>query len=92
FSRAAAADTYQVTGPIVALTASTITVQKGDEKWEIARDPALKSDGNLKVGERVTIHYRMTATKVEPNPGKAGTSKAADGSESRAPASKKKSE
>lgn len=62
---AALPNTYQVTGPILAITDSTITVQKGKEKWEIARDGSTKVDGELKVGAKVTIEYRMTATKIE---------------------------
>jgi hypothetical protein len=58
-------NTYQVTGPIVELTATKIVVQKNDEKWEIARDPATKVEGDLKVGAKVTVQYRMTAAKVE---------------------------
>ena len=34
---AAPAKTYHVTGPILELTDKTIVVQKGDERWEIAR-------------------------------------------------------
>jgi len=67
---AAPAKTYHVTGPILELTDKTIVVQKGDERWEIARDENTKSKGQLKVGQKVTIHYRMTATSVET---KAGT-------------------
>ena len=62
---AAPAKTYQVTGPILEVTDKTIVVQKGDERWEIARDESTKAKGNLKVGQKVTIHYRMTATSVE---------------------------
>jgi len=58
-------NTYQVTGPIVELTAGKIVVQKNDEKWEIARDANTKIQGDLKVGAKVTIQYRMSATKVE---------------------------
>jgi hypothetical protein len=58
-------NTYQVTGPIVELSATKIVVQKNDEKWEIARDANTKVQGDLKVGAKVTIQYRMTATKVE---------------------------
>jgi RNase P/RNase MRP subunit p29 len=61
-------NTYQVTGPIVELTATKIVVQKNDEKWEIARDGTTKVEGNLKKGAKVTVHYRMTATKVEVKP------------------------
>ena len=60
-----AADTYQVTGPVLELTDKKIVVQKGDEKWEIARDASTKVDGDLKVGAKVTVRYRMTATRVE---------------------------
>jgi cytochrome c1 len=57
--------TYQVTGPVLEITADTITVQKGSEKWEIARTADTKVKGELKTGEKVTVHYKMTATSVE---------------------------
>ena len=56
---------YQVTGNVVAVSDDTITVQKGDEKWEIARDASTKVDGKLAVGQKVTIEYHMVATDVE---------------------------
>jgi hypothetical protein len=62
---AIAATTYQVTGPILELTDKFIVVQKGDERWSIARDENTKANSSLKVGEKVTIHYRMTATSVD---------------------------
>jgi len=62
---AAAPRTYQVTGPVLAVSADTIVVQKGQDRWEIARDPSTKVSGDLKVGAKVTIEYRMTATSVE---------------------------
>lgn len=62
---APAAKTYQVTGPILELTDKTIVVQKGDERWEIARDQSAKAKDQLKVGQKVTVHYRMTATSIE---------------------------
>ncbi len=61
---AAPVKTYQVTGPVLAVTDDTITVQKGTEKWDIARDASTKVTGDLKVGAKVTIEYRMTATSV----------------------------
>jgi hypothetical protein len=64
-----AAKTYQVTGPIVELNESKIVVQKGNEKWEINRDAATKGAEKLKVGDKVTIHYRMHATRVESKSG-----------------------
>ena len=59
------AKTYQVTGPILELTDKAIIVQKGDERWEVARDEKTRIDGDLKVGNKVTIHYRMLAVSVE---------------------------
>lgn len=56
---------YQVTGPVLELNDDAITVQKGTEKWEIGRDKSTKIDGDLKKGSKVTIHYKMTASKVE---------------------------
>lgn len=57
--------TYQVTGPVLAVTDDMVTVQKGDDKWEIARDKSTKITGEIKVGAKVTIEYTMSATTVE---------------------------
>jgi hypothetical protein len=62
---APAGKTYQVTGQIVEVSEKMIVVQKGDERWEVARDENTKVKGALKVGQKVTIHYRMIATTVE---------------------------
>jgi hypothetical protein len=65
-ARAAAPKTYQVTGPVLEVTDSTVTVEKGKEKWQLARDKDTKvSGGDLKVGDKVTIEYRMTATSID---------------------------
>ena len=62
---AASVKTYQVTGPVLEVTDTMIAVKKGADRWEIARDNDTKVTGELKVGAKVTIEYRMTATKVE---------------------------
>ena len=62
---AADTKTYQVTGPVLEVSADMIAVQKGKDRWEIARDGSTKVTGDLKVGSKVTIEYRMTATSVE---------------------------
>jgi hypothetical protein len=62
---AAAPKTYQVTGPVLEVRDDVIVVQKGKEKWEIARTADTKVKGDLKVGSKVTIEYRMTATTVD---------------------------
>ena len=56
---------YQVTGPILEVNDSMIAVQKGKDRWEIARDATTKVTGDLKVGAKVTITYTMTATEAE---------------------------
>ncbi|HKP93739.1 MAG TPA: hypothetical protein VJS88_07565 [Chthoniobacterales bacterium] len=56
---------YQVTGPITAVDDSMITVMKGKEKFEVARDSSTKVTGDLKVGDKVTIQYTMTAKEIE---------------------------
>ena len=73
---AAAVKTYQVTGPVLEVTDSSVTVQKGKEKWEIARDKDTKVEGDLKVGAKVTIQYRMSAASIEAKGGEKGAEKA----------------
>ncbi len=64
-ANAAPTKTYQVTGPVLELRDDVIVVQKGKEKWEIARGADTKVKGDLKVGAKVTIEYRMSAATVE---------------------------
>ena len=59
---------YEVTGPIVSISDTSIVVQKGDRPWEVGRDASTKGADTLKVGDKVTIHYTMTAVVVEPKP------------------------
>lgn len=61
----AATKTYQVTGPVLEVRPDAVVVQKGQEKWEIARDSATKVTGDLKVGAKATIMYRMSAAEIE---------------------------
>ena len=70
---AADAKTYQVTGPVLELTDSYVVIQKGNDKWQINIDGATKA--KLKVGDKVTITYRMVATDVDVKPAKAGKEK-----------------
>jgi len=68
---AGAPNTYQVTGPVLELKDDVIVVQKGQDKWEIARSKDTKVTGDLKVGSKVTIEYRMTAATIEVKDAKA---------------------
>ena len=74
---AAGAKTYQVTGPVLEVNDSMIAVQKGKDHWEINRDSSTKVSGDLKVGEKVTITYTMSATDVEVKAAKGGKKGAA---------------
>lgn len=69
-SPAFAGKTYQVTGPVLEVSDSSIVVQKGKEKWEVARDASTKITGDLQKGSKVTIEYTMSATSVDVKPGK----------------------
>ena len=59
-----AAKDYQVTGPVLEVNDSMIAVQKGSDRWEIKKDSSTKS-ADVKVGDKVTVHYTMTATDIE---------------------------
>jgi hypothetical protein len=41
-----------------------IAVQKGKDRWELKKDSSTKSS-DVKVGDKVTVHYTMTATSIE---------------------------
>ena len=66
---------YQVTGPVVEMTDSKIVVKKGKENWELARDAGTKVASDVKVGDRVTVDYKMTATSIEPKARKKSSAK-----------------
>lgn len=57
--------TYQATGPVLEIKDNVITVQKGKEKWQIAKDASTKVTGDLKVGSKVTIEYIMKAVTID---------------------------
>ena len=57
--------TYQVTGPVVSVTDSAITVKKGQDNWEIGKGADTKTTGDVKVGDKVTVMYRMTAASID---------------------------
>ena len=71
----AATKTYQVTGPVLEVSDTMIAVKKGNDRWEIARDASTKVTGDLKVGSKVTIEYRMTATAVDVKAEKSSSTK-----------------
>ncbi|MEN6467907.1 MAG: hypothetical protein ABFD45_02995 [Smithella sp.] len=62
---AAGPKTYQVTGPVLEIKGDVIVVEKGKDKWEVAKSAATKVTGDLKVGSKVTMEYTMTAVSVD---------------------------
>lgn len=64
---------YQVTGTIAEVDSGKIVVEKGakKERFEIARDSNTKADTEPKAGDKVTVHYTMTATNIEAKAAKA---------------------
>lgn len=74
---AAGAKTYQVTGPVLEVTDSMIAVKKGNDRWEINRDANTKVTGDIKVGDKVTVTYTMTATDAEVKAAKGAKKEAA---------------
>jgi len=73
---ASPAKTYQVTGPVLEVRSDMIAVQKGNDRWEIARDSSTSMKGGTpKVGDKVLIEYRMSATSVELKPAAAAAKK-----------------
>ena len=63
----AASKSHQFTGVVKAVEGDTLTVEKtGKETWtfEIGKD----SKGSTpKIGERVTVNYKMVTTSIEAN-------------------------
>lgn len=72
---AAGPKSYQVTGPVLEVRDDMIAVQKGKDRWEIGRDASTKVTGDLKVGSKVTVEYKMLGTAVEVKPEKGGAKK-----------------
>lgn len=65
-SALAGVKSYQVTGPVLEVRPDAFVVQKGKEKWEIARDAS--QGPAVKVGDKVTIEYTMATTSVTVKP------------------------
>ena len=70
----AAGKSYQFTGTVKAADGGTLTVEKSaKEVWqfEVSKD----TKGTPKVGDKVTVSYKMVATDIETKPAAAATKK-----------------
>jgi hypothetical protein len=64
----AAVKSYQFTGVVKSVDSGTLTVEKSaKETWqfELASDT---KGGKPKVGDKVTVYYKMVATEIEMKP------------------------
>ena len=62
----AAAKSYQFTGVVKAVDGGSLTVEKSaKETWQFETSKDTK--GTPKVGDRVTVSYRMVATEIASN-------------------------
>ena len=71
----AAVKSYQYTGVVKAVDATSMTVEKSaKETWqfEIAKET---KGATVRVGDRVTVTYKMVATDIESKPAAAATKK-----------------
>jgi hypothetical protein len=63
----ASAKSYQFTGVVRAVDSSSLTVEKtAKETWqfEVSKDT---KGATPKIGDRVTVHYKMVAAEIEAN-------------------------
>ena len=60
--------TTEMTGTVVAVSRSTITLKKGTDQWVIRKQPTTKITGDAKVGEEVTITYNQPDAQKKEEP------------------------
>jgi hypothetical protein len=61
------AKSYQFTGLVKAVDSGILTVEKtAKETWQFELGKETKG-ATPKIGDRVTVHYRMVATEIEAN-------------------------
>ncbi|MBN1474133.1 MAG: hypothetical protein JW914_05930 [Syntrophaceae bacterium] len=65
----------KATGELVNITAESVVIKRGKGEMVIARDASTNVAGNLKVGEKVTVEYKMIATNVAVKDTKASKTK-----------------
>lgn len=70
----AAAKAYQFTGTVESNDGGVLTVKKSAaETWTFSTDASTK--GTAKVGDKVTVYYKMIATEIEAKPATAAAPK-----------------
>jgi hypothetical protein len=67
---AAGSKTYQLDGTVTEVKGDVFTIQKDNAKYEMTREADVKVNGDMKVGSKVTVMYKMKATTVVVKEGK----------------------
>jgi uncharacterized protein YxeA len=68
----AAVKSYQFTGVVKAADSGSVTVEKSaKETWQFETSKDTK--GVAKVGDKVTVYYKMVATEIEAKPAATAT-------------------
>ena len=71
----AATKSYQFTGTVKAVDGASLTVEKSaKETWQFELPKDVKG-ATPKVGDRVTVQYKMVATEIEAKPAATATKK-----------------
>jgi hypothetical protein len=55
----------QITGSLVAITDTTLTILNGNERQEVARTADTKGTHSLKVGDKITVTYTITPSNAK---------------------------
>ena len=74
----AAPTDYQITGTVTVLSDTNVAlITNKKENFDFARGADTKLPDGVKVGDKVTVHYTMTAGTVDAKPESAAKAKAA---------------
>jgi hypothetical protein len=55
---------YVLDGTVTDIKENAFTIQKDNVKYDLTRDAGAMVNGEMKVGSKVTVVYKMTATKI----------------------------
>lgn len=61
----AAQEQYQMTGPVLQVDDTKIVIEKEGVSREFAREASTKITGDLKVGGKATVYYKLVAVSAE---------------------------
>lgn len=55
----------RITGQVAEVRDDVVVVQKGKERWEVARHAGTRIKGEIRKGARVTVDFRAVAASIE---------------------------